>query len=300
MEGYRNQYPAIERARKNIKISFEMELTYDLWKEEYENLLSDLGTKKTIMLFTGGRDSSIILHYLQLASEEFGFTFEAHAADYPHNVFTDEEKARLNDYWKNREVTIVWHSISESDETIEDALTNGTNPCHVCCKVKRKALSNFINSVNQNLKQEIVIIVSFTLWDIVSYSLEYITGSVYAAPNSYSLVQGKSTETRFTETSQRFYPIIQLAQGLTIFKPLLKYNDYEISYAIENESIPLSSVECRYMKYSPKRMMANFYKNLELRFDYDSVFDFANIVLGLRDIDYYKNLDMNQFLENLI
>ena len=300
MADYRNQYQAAESANKDVKISSKIELTYDHWKEEHENLLSDLGNKKTIMLFTGGKDSSIILHYLQLASEEFGFSFEAHAADYPQHVFTDEEKAKLNDYWGKREVNIVWHSIPESDEIIEASLTNSTNFCYICHKVKRKALMNFINSVNQNLKQEIVIILSYTLWDIVSYSLEYITGSVYADPNSSHLVQGKSAETRFTETSQRFYPLIQLAQGLTIFKPLLKYNDSEISHAVENECIPLSSVECKYMKYRPKRMMSNFYKNLELRFDYDSVFDFANKVLGLRDIDYYKNLDMNQFLEKLI
>lgn len=300
MEGDCNHYRAIESARKDVKISSITELTYDHWKEEFESLLSDLGNKKTIMLFTGGKDSSIILHYLLLASEEFGFSFEVHAANYPHNVFTNKEKARLNDYWRKRGVNIVWHSIPESDETIEDALTNGTNPCYICHNVKRKALTNFINSVNHNLKQEIVIIFSYTLWDIVSYSLEYITSSLYADPNSSSLVQGKSAETRFAETSQRFYPLIRLAQGLTIFKPLLKYNDYEITHAVENEGIPLSSVECKYMKYRPKRMMSYFYKNLELRFDYNSVFNFANKVLRLRNIDYYKDLDINQFLETLI
>lgn len=300
MSVYRNNYPSKENSFKQVRLGSKVELTYQNWKEEYRSALSDFQDKKIVMLFTGGKDSSLILDYLQRASLEFGFKFQTHAADYPHSVFTDAEKVKLNRYWQKRGIDILWHNISESDELIEEALNDGKNPCHVCHKVKRKYLKAYVNNIKRDVEKEIVIILSYTLWDLVSYSMEYITGAIYADPNHSNIFQGKDAEARFTETSQRFYPLMKLNRGLAIFKPLLKHNDSEISAAVGRAGIPLSSVECKYVDYRPKRLLSRFYKKLGLHFDYDQLYSFAQRALGLRDVAYYKGLDANQFLEKLI
>lgn len=300
MSAYEDNQLFVNKPEEDLSPHSKKDLTYENWRQGHESILSDFKDKTIIMLFTGGKDSSLILDYLQKASQEFGFSFQAHGADYPHKVFTDEEKAKLARYWQRRGIDIVWHPIPESDSLIEEALNDGTNPCYVCHKVKRRCLKSFVNGFHQGAGKEMVIILSYTLWDLVSYSIEYITGSIYGDPDHSNLFQGKSAETRFAETSQRFYPIIRLDGGPTIFKPLLKYNDLEIAHAVETAGIPLSSVKCKYVDYRPKRLLSQYYGKLGLYFDYDKLYKFAEKALGLRDMDYYRDLDKNQFLERLV
>jgi tRNA(Ile)-lysidine synthase TilS/MesJ len=300
MSVFKKNDALFEDTHDNFTPDSKSKLSYQNWREENKSILSDFEDKAIMMLFTGGKDSSLILHYLQRASKEFGFQFQTHAADYPHNVFTDEEKVKLDRYWKKRGIKIIWHSAPESDEAIEEALNKGTNPCHICHTVKRKHLTSFVNSHARNLEKEIVIILSYTLWDLVSYSIEYITGAVYADPQNGSRFQAKNAETRFVETSQRFYPLIPLQYGVTIYKPLIKYNDCDIAQVVEDAGITLSTVECKYMDYRPKRQLSKYYKRLDLRFNYDGVYRFAKSILGLRETSYYTSLDKDRFLEKII
>ncbi|MEJ2095672.1 MAG: hypothetical protein P8Y38_00715 [Deltaproteobacteria bacterium] len=67
-------------------------LTYSVWRDDHQDILEKLKHKQVLMTYSGGKDSSIILHFIQRAAEEFDFSFETHAVPFPSHVFPENEK----------------------------------------------------------------------------------------------------------------------------------------------------------------------------------------------------------------
>lgn len=276
-----------------------MSLQYEEWKNTHNAILKTFSDKKILMLYTGGKDSSVILSFLIRSGKEFGFQFETSAAVYPNHVFVKSDIAKLDSYWRNRGVDIQWHDLKTPDTLLSDAKREGKNPCYICHNIKRRYLFNHLQEMEKTGK-DVIIILSFNLWDLVSYAVEYLAGGVFINNAGKSREKGdKSPEQRFMETSQRFYPLIQLKEGLTIFKPLLSYNDPEITQVITEENIPLSSIVCTYKNYTPKRILGEYYQQINATFDYDSVIKFAREKLKLRDVDYYSQMGKMDFINML-
>ena len=278
-----------------------MNLNYTDWKREHKSVLETFPKKKVVMLYTGGKDSSVILSFLLRAGNEFGFEFETSVATYPEHVFSDTDIQRLDTYWRSRGVDIQWHDVNASDELLKQEVEDGKNPCRVCQKIKRSYLFKYLQRVEQNNKdKDIVVIFSFTLWDLVSYSIEYLVGGVYSHGSNNNTLKDKNTEERFTQTSQRFYPLIELNDGLTIFKPLLKYNNQEIQKVVSEENIPLSSVDCTYKSFTPKRMLFEYYDQTNAFFDYDNVLEYVKRSFKLNDVTFYTDKGKIDFIKNMI
>jgi tRNA(Ile)-lysidine synthase TilS/MesJ len=142
-----------------------------------------------------------------------------------------------------------------------------------------------------------VIIVGWSLWDLVGYSLEYLFGNVYA--NTNGLFQGKSIEERFFRTSQRFYPMLKMKEGYALYKPLLRYNDQDIKKVIQDNQIPILTVDCKYKDYRPKRLFADNYIKMDLYFDYDKVLKFAEESLDLQKPSVYTSIDKEDFITSI-
>ena len=246
-----------------------MTLDYENWKGEHASLLKTFPQKKVFMLFTGGKDSSVILWLLLNASREFGFSFETNTGRFPFRVFSDEEVKRLDTYWRAQGVEVAWHEVDASDELLSEAQLRGENPCRLCHAIKRNCLFNHLKTRNYKMS-DIVLIMSFSLWDLVSYSIEYLVEGIY---NVHSTAGHGD---RMLTTSQRFYPVTHFNEGLTVFNPLLKYNNQEILRLASEEGLPLSQVECVYNRYTPKRILFDYYKQVDAFFDYDRVFSFVN------------------------
>jgi len=289
-------YQNIEKDSKIIA-----SLNYDTWKNDNRSILETLPQKDIIMSFTGGKDCSIILEFLLQASNEFSFNFQTHAFLFPVHVFTTEEISKLDKYWNTKGVKINWHKLEHTDDEFELAKNNGLNPCIVCHQRKREY---FLEFLNRNFKKldSIVIIVSFTLWDLVSYSLEQLLffNLSFNTIDTSPTLDGKIIKDRFVQTSQRFYPFLIMKEGYSIYKPLLKYNDPEITSIVQEKKIPLSSVECKYKSYRPKRLFSDCYKQMNLLFDYDKVLSFAKESLHLHDIAYYNNFTKDEFISDIL
>jgi len=277
----------------------DQELNYSNWKKDHKSILESLPGKKIVMSYSGGKDSSIILDFILMAGKEFGFNFQTYAVLFPHHVFTDIDKNRLDSYWGERGVSIVWHEISETDQYLDDALKRELNPCSTCGQIKRNFFINYLKNSVTDWKPD-VIIMSYSLWDIVSATIEHTLGTIYSIPGHSNLLRGKKPEERFIETSQRFYPLLKLQNGLTIFKPLIKYNDQDILNAVSKVQIPLVLTPCRYREFRPKRLFATYYEKLGLKFEYDKVFEFAKKALNLPDISYYEEIGIKEYLNKMI
>jgi len=113
-------------------------LNYSIWKNDHKSILPSLSDKKVIVAYSGGKDSSVALHFIQKAAKEFGFDFETHAAIFPHHVIRDVEKKKLDSYWRKRSVSITWHEVPETDEHLVNALNQGFTPCLICNQTKKK------------------------------------------------------------------------------------------------------------------------------------------------------------------
>jgi len=269
------------------------DLNYSTWINDNRQYLETFSDKRVFVAYAGGKDASVILHYLIDAKKEFGFQFEAHAAMFPQHVYQADEVSKLDSYWKAQGVTINWHSVNTEDFSFEIAKAKGQNPCEVCHMTKRKYFLEYLNSTVTDW-HSLVIIAGWSLWDIVGYSLEYLFGSVYS--KNEGMYQGKTFRDRFFRTSQRFYPMLKLKEGYSLFKPLLRYNDQDIIKVIHEQQIPILTTDCKYKEYRPKRLFAENYIKMGMYFDYDKVMEFAQESLKLSAPSAYTALDKEEFI----
>jgi len=253
---------------------------YPSWKEEHKSILKNLVGKNIKMLFSGGKDSSVVMYFISKAAKEFGFDFTAHTGALPVSRYTDTEKKRIESYWIKRHVNITWYDIAKTD----DHLRSSENPCLICQMERKKLLKDILTSSTEDW-ENLVIIVCFSLWDIVSYTLEQLLGDILSDSEQQI---GIESNKRFKETAQRFYPIIKMKEGYTVFRPLIKYNNDDIYKIIAQEGIPLISIPCEFKDLRPKRILEKYYEKMGLRFNYNQLLAFAKQSLNLPDISSYS------------
>jgi tRNA(Ile)-lysidine synthase TilS/MesJ len=141
----------------------------------------------------------------------------------------------------------------------------------------------------------LVLVVSFTLWDIVSYSLEHVVAGF-----CFNSQEGDHLrEKRWRETAQRFYPVLKMKEGYTVFRPMLRFNETDIIAKVQNDGIPLISIPCKYKDFRPKRSLQKYYEQMGLGFDYDRLLEFAKNTLGLPEISAYATLEKQAYLKDL-
>jgi hypothetical protein len=266
-------------------------IEYSKWKDDHRFILESLNDKKILFGFSGGRDSSLALDFIQRAKKDFGFRFEAHAGAFPIHRYPETEKERIGSYWSARDVDIIWHNFIETD----DMIGNADNPCYSCQMIRKKLLKTIVMQEIDNI-ENLVLIVNYSLWDIVGYSLEHILSDIFSDFNKKRNIDKSE---RFKETAQRFYPLLQMKEGYTIFSPIVKFNGSDILYTIEKMGIPILSIPCDFKEYRPKRVLERYYEKMRLRFDYNNVFEFAKKALDLPDISEYVSIDKGKYLKEV-
>ena len=154
------------------------------------------------------------------AGEEFGFDFEAHAGAFPVHRYPDSERRRIESYWQKRGVNIVWHDVGENDEYLD----NSDSHCLSCQRLRKGVLKEILTRLVDEW-EDLVIVPGYTLWDIVSYSMEHMLNGIFSVSGNKSR---NERDKRFMETAQRFYPLLKMKEGYMVFRPLIKYNQNDI------------------------------------------------------------------------
>jgi tRNA(Ile)-lysidine synthase TilS/MesJ len=178
-------------------------LTYEKFVHDNYEYLKTFCDKHVYVAYAGGKDASVILHFFTRAKEEFGFEFETHAGMYPLHVYTNDDVDKLDSYWKGRGIRITWHPINKNEDAFQTALQQGTNPCEVCHAAKREYFLEYLIRTVTDWNST-ALILGWSLWDIVSYTLEYILGSVYA--DRELCTRGKPLRKGFSEPPSAFIP----------------------------------------------------------------------------------------------
>lgn len=272
----------VARTKKNF------ERGYYNWKKKYGSILEALPQKKVLVFFSGGKDSSVAMHFISLAAKEFGFDFEAHLGAFPPHRYPETDKSRLRSYWDQRGISITWHELGISDDEIQGSV----NPCHECQRARKGLLKKIVLDSGVDLHR-LVLVAGFNLWDIVSYSIEYILTGIFSNSQDADPAQRNK---RFIETSQRFYPLMRMQDGYMVFRPLIKYNNDHILSLIEEADIPILSIPCRFKEYRPKKILEEYYKKTGMNFDYNRVFEFAKECLNFPDLSFYASIPKEEYL----
>jgi hypothetical protein len=222
------------------------------------------------------------------AGTEFGFPFEIHSGAFPLHRYTASEKDRISAYWQSRSVTILWHDVARDDSRLKA----DENPCLTCQKMRRQKLNSVLMKTVDDWNN-LVLVASYTLWDVVSYTAEYLFAGVFCNTDASVPMHLKK---RFEETSQRFYPFLSMKEGYSVYRPLLRYNGCDVLKTVEEEGIPILRKSCNFKDSRPKRILENYYAKMGLRFDYDQVFNFAKQKIGLPDVEAYLGMDKKRYL----
>jgi len=267
------------------------ELTYNGWKEEFRPVLKKLSEKDVKLLFSGGKDSSVTMDFMLRAGREFGFSFEAHAGAFPVHRYTAEETKCLESYWRGRGQRIIWHQLDPTDEGIKAA----ENPCRYCQQLRKNLMKRILFDTVRDW-ETLTLVISYSIWDIVSYSIEHILGNLYAQTTGN---ESTGINRRFLETSQRFYPLLRMKEGYMVFRPILRLNTDIIRKIVSYNRIPTLSVLCQFKEYRPKRLLENYYEKMGLRFDYDNVMKFAREALRLPGASSYTRIEKAEYLKNI-
>lgn len=263
-------------------------LSYTHWKKDHESTLENLSDKNIFMLYSGGKDSSVTMDLIARAGKEFGFEFQAHAGAYPVHRYTNQEKIRIESYWNKRNVNITWHDMGTTDEEIDTS----DNPCLGCQELRKKLMKQILADTIEDWNS-LVLIVGYSLWDLASYAVEHLLGSTISKDNSGN---HSEKEKRFREIAQRFYPLLKMNEGYTIYRPLLKYNNDDIKKILAEKNIPTLMIPCKYKDFRPKRILEKYYERMDLYFDYNKLFDFAKTSLNIPDMSSYASIGKEEFL----
>lgn len=265
---------------------------YAEWKEEFEQFLKGLSDKQIVLLYSGGKDSTLALDYMLRASEEYGFRFEAHGGTFPVHRYNEAELDKLNSYWASRGVDINWHQPGDSDDILEAA----PNPCKACQSTNKGFLNILLKRLVGDNWTDLVVVAGYSLWDIVSYTVEHILNNVYTTGGND---MEPEQEKRLIETAQRFYPVLRMEEGFTVFRPLVRINTTDIYEEIRSAGIPILSTTCNYLDYRPKRHLMRYYEKMDMAFDYDQVLSFAKSLPHFPDISPYSFMEREEYFSKV-
>ena len=283
----------------NLLRGKNMAITYEQWITDNNSNLEKFRNKELILAYSGGKDSSVVLHFLEKASQTYGFRLEAKGIIIPEHVLTESERMKLDDYWHKRGINIFWQKVKDADSKLRDAPSQGISPCLICNMTKKDLLLDYFQRTKPDLNK-LVMVVSYSLWDLVSASIEHITGGIFADQKLSNAVKGKKPEDRFMEIAQRFYPLIKLKNGLTVFKPLIYYNDQDILETVKENNLPLTTPTCDHKEYRPKRGFALYYHKMDHHFNYEKVLKFAQNALKIPNLAVYSDMSTEVYLKEVI
>jgi tRNA(Ile)-lysidine synthase TilS/MesJ len=268
-----------------------MIVDYIDWREGHRTILEGFPEKDVLLFFSGGKDSSLAMDFVARAAEEFGFVFKAHAAPFPVHRYTSTEKDRIGSYWHKRGIDIIWHDPEFTDECLRES----KNPCIPCRELRKRLLRTILGGSQVQL-ENLVLIINFSLWDLVGYALEHMLSDMLSDSAGE---EGSPRSKRFIETAQRFYPLLRMKEGYTIFRPLIRYNNPDILRLLEDRKIPVLSTACEFKDYRPKRIFEKYYNLMGLRFDYDRVFNFSKNALDLPEASSYSAIEKEEYLRDI-
>jgi len=263
---------------------------FQKWEIHNRDYLNACREKRLIITFSGGKDSSACLFLLHKAKDRYNYNLEAHLYAYPRHIYEEDFKEVLLSFWRKHGVKLFFHPSEEDDSLLEYQ----ENPCITCQGIRKKALFRLWSSTEKSMSN-LVIVSGHSLWDLAGYVLEIFIARELA---DYSHHENPVSAERFIEISQRFYPFISMREGYAVFRPMLCLDQKEIEYILEAEALPVLDTSCRYSRFRPKKVLANYFQTFDCQFSYKKIIELAQKKIGISDTSKVKYLSQKEYLSN--
>jgi len=258
------------------------------WETDNKPYLKSCSGREIAVAFSGGKDSSVCLLFLNKLKESYNFTLKAYLYTFPVHRYTDNFHKSLNDYWDRQRVEIDYHKADENDSILE----NSPNPCRVCQNVRKNQLFELFKLYRNRVKK-LVLVSGHSLWDLAGYAVNRLVASELITESRLEEAAG---EERFIEVAQRFYPFFTMPEGYSVYRPMLFLNQDEIEEVIKEERIPVLNVPCKYTNSRPKKVLGGYFSEFGYKFSYAKVMEFAKKRLNIPAISEFQKQSHREYL----
>lgn len=270
-------------------LSLEKQL-YSIFCEtvtKYE-LLS--GIEKVVFLFSGGKDATLGLFFLNkyIKEKKLPVSLEALMVAYPKHVYYLEDGTEADcfvetkRFWEEQQVNV---KVFDSEEC--DFKDDEKGACKICKNARKAIVDGYLDSYIESGNTAIV--TGYTLYDALAYMDEICLVSNFDF-NNISLAD-VATLNRVKNCLHKMKAKEKLPNGLTIIRPLIAMKENMIMDAVINLNIPYISRGCKAATNKHKR---EYFKVLNVAAPIDNA-----TYEGLLDFLAKINIDLPETFEDV-
>ena len=266
----------------------KVQAIFEKWQADNKQYLEACSGREIAVAFSGGKDSSVCLLFLNRLKNKYRFTVKAYLYGFPVHRYSDNFHITLKEYWDNQGVKIDYRRAEEKDSILEKS----PNPCRVCQNVRKNQLLELFK-LYQNNVSKLVLVSGHSLWDLAGYAVNRLVASELITESKLEEAAG---EERFAEVAQRFYPFLTMPEGYSVYRPMLFLNQDEIDNVITEELIPILNVPCKYTNSRPKKVLGGYFSEFGYKFSYEKVMEFAKKRLNIPSKLEFEKLSHKEYL----
>ncbi len=202
------------------------------------------GIEKIVFLFSGGKDATLGLFFLNkyLKERELPISLEALMVAYPKHVYYIEDGTEADcfvetkEFWEEQQVNMKIFDSKESDFKDDEE-----GACKICKSARKDIVDKYLHSYIGN--RNTAIVTGYTLYDALAYMDEICLVSNFDFNNLSP--KDAVTMNRVKNCLHKMKAKEILPNGLTIIRPLIAMKENMIMDAVVNLNIPYVSRGCK-------------------------------------------------------
>jgi len=222
---------------------------YGIFSETIEKYSLLKNVTKLIFLFSGGKDATLGLYFLNqyILKQNLNIELVAVMVKYPKHVYilddgTDADCfTKTLDFWKKQNVNI---KVFEPD--CNDIDGSEANACKICKSARKKIVDSFLDE-NSNA----TVVTGYTLYDALAYIDEMCLTTNYSL--NLSEIRDKKTVNRIQNCLHKIKAKEELPNGISIIRPLICMHENQIMEFVKENNIPFIDRLCKASENKHKR-----------------------------------------------
>lgn len=241
--------------------------------------------KRVALFWSGGFESNYLLK-LMLENELYKLcSLEVVSILFPQDVYDREKMGRVKQWLRSHNIGAHFYY---PETVMERDISSYGSACLKCKSVRREAIHTFLESQKKN--SPMILMTGHNVDDVASYMLENI---------AVTLDCGKiANRSRFLETTNKFLPVFEHCDSLTVFRPLLRYSKKLLeqdSFGQWDEWLFDITVKC-YWANQRKRILQHYLTTSGIEPNFDRAYSAFLKLFSLPTIEEFRTLPIEIYL----
>lgn len=229
---------------------------YGVFKNAIENYQLMKGIDNVVFLFSGGKDATVGLYFLNnyIKEKELKINLKTILVTYPQHVYYNSDGSetacftRTKQFWSSNNV-----EIDIFDSRCKDLEDEAIEGCKVCKAARKEIVDKYIKDIGNTGKTAIV--TGYTLYDILAYLDEYCLMTNYSLDSSDT--GNEKLAKRISNCLHKMKIKEELPNGFRIIRPLAVLKEDSIMNYINEHGIPFVNNPCKIGSKKHKRAYFN-------------------------------------------